>query len=274
MKIDASYQVSRVLPPPGDIFQRFQRRTERMAQGQIAPAILRVLMTGEGGGQCCTVDLGEEILVGGPSASVTGDLFLVAAGAVRLMAENTPLQRTVSVARLGPGQGFGLDGQASLLWTNRTLWPQSLPYWAKAAAPSQVVRIPAGAVAAVFDRWPILHRQFQHQFQQRSSLAFFKQLTLLGAVPSTLLMAHLLPNLMEYSLRAGASLTQLPLVATDCLWLCQGQLFNPRHPDQVIVPGDCWGYPATAANAMSMNWVAKTDSLLYRLPLYPTAVVG
>lgn len=273
MKGDSSCQVSQMLPPPGYIFQRSQRRTECVAQqNRVAPEALRALMDGWAGAQCYTVNLGDEVLRYDSSIWAVGDLYVVATGSVRLMATNATLQRTVSVAKLGPGQAFGLDGQAAWLWADRAIWPQVLPYWARAAAPSHIVRIPAGAMATVLDRWPALRGLLQHQFQQRSSLAFFKQLTPLGAVPSTLLVEHLLPYLMEYSLRAGSSLAQVPWSPTDCLWLRQGQLFNGQCPEQVMAAGDRWG--AVGGMALQADWVAKTDSLLYRLPLAPHADVA
>jgi hypothetical protein len=189
---------------------------------------------------------------------------MVAAGAVRLLGDNERLQKTVSVAKLGPGQGFGCDRPGSALGGDRSPCTHPLPYRARAAAPSQIVRISAAALGAVLERWPVLQSQLQGQFQQRSQLAFFKQCTPLGAVPSTTLKRQLLPRLIEQPLPAGTPLAKAVPAATDCLWLRQGQLVSAADPQQILTVGDRWGYPDSSG-----DWVAQTDSLLYRLPLAP-----
>ncbi|MFQ4136135.1 cyclic nucleotide-binding domain-containing protein [Nodosilinea sp. PGN35] len=178
-------------------------------------------------------------------------LFLIVSGTVRLLARNEGLQKTVSVACLGLGEAFGCD---------RIFYGQPLPYRARAATPCQLLRLSAQALGQGLSRWPLLLGCLQGQMRRRSQLAFFKQCTPLGAVPSTTLSQGLLPRLIEQPLPAGRPLAEAALTPGDYLWLRRGHLLNPSTPDWSPQVGDGWRYALPQG-----HWVAQTDGLLYRL---------
>ncbi|WP_206754697.1 hypothetical protein [Nodosilinea sp. FACHB-131] len=158
--------------------------------------------------------------------------------------------KTVSVACLGPGEAFGGDRS-----------DHSLPYRARAAAPGQLVRLPYKAAERVLSQQPSVLYQLQSRLRRQSQLAFFKQCTPLGVVPSLILSRRLLPRLVEQPLQAGKTLAQYPLTSGDYLWLRQGCLLNPAVPEGSPQVGEGWVYTIS-----QRDWVTQTDGLLYQLP--------
>lgn len=257
MNVHLSCQPSRVLLTPKRKFDHPANGAKTASQDLVLVPLIKTLLTKARLAQSHRFDLGDDIMTYSPdlanscSPSEADDLFLIVSGTVRLLARNEGLQKNVSVACLGPGAAFGCD---------RTFYGHPLPYWAKAAAPCQLVRLPSYAVERALSQWPRMLSHLQQQMQRRSPLTFFKQCTPLGALPSTTLVRRLLPRLVEQPLQVGSTLAQYPLAASEYLWLRQGRLFNPAAPDCSPQVGDGWLYSPALG-----NWVAQADGLLYRL---------
>lgn len=257
MNAHLSCQIKRVLLTPRRKFYHPTDNTKTASQDLVSIPLIKTLLAEVKSAQRYRFELGDEILTYSsnlisicPPREEDG-LFLVVSGMVRLLARNEGLQKTVSVACLGPGEAFGGD---------RIFYNPPLPYRARAAAPCQLLRLPAQAVEQGLSQWPLLLSCLQRQMQRRSQLAFFKQCTPLGAVPSTTLSRHLLPRLVEQPLPAGRPLTEAALTPGDYLWLRRGHLLNPSAPDWLPQVGDGWRYAPPQG-----HWVAQTDGLLYRL---------
>ncbi|MBE9111674.1 cyclic nucleotide-binding domain-containing protein [Nodosilinea sp. LEGE 07298] len=229
-------------------------------QDLVSIPLIKTLLVQIESAQHYQFDLGDDIMACSPDQassrppSEADDLFLIVSGTVRLLTHNEGLQKTVSVACLGPGEAFGCD---------RTFCGHPLPYWAKAAASCQLVRLPNRAVERALSQWPLVLSHLQRQTQRRSQLAFFKQYTPLGALPSKVLSGRLLPQLVEQPLQAGSTLGQYPLIADEYLWLRHGCLLNPAAPNASSQVGDGWLYAPRQG-----NWTCQTSGLLYRLALH------
>lgn len=258
MNVHLSCQTGRVLIPPRCKLEHPASGVKTASQDLVSMPLIQMVLTEVEAAQSYRFELGDDIMAYSPNSPQSGlsseadSLFLIVSGTVRLLAGNEGLQKTVSVACLGPGEAFGCD---------RSFYGHPLPYWAKAASPCHLVRLPIWAVdRALGYQWPLLLNCLQRQMRRRSQLAFFKQCTPLGAVPSTTLSRHLLPRLEELPLQAGSSLAQYPLTPGDYLWLRQGCLLNPSVPSCSPQVGDGWRYASPVG-----SWVAQADGLLYRL---------
>lgn len=257
MNAHLSCQPDRILPTSKRSFGYSGNGPKAFSQDLISTAMINTLLTEGEVAQSYQFDLGDDICLGSSAAQDDNlqasacDLYLIAGGTVRLLANNDRLQKTVSVACLGPGEAFGSD---------RIFCAHPLPYWAKAAAPCQLVRVSYDAIQRVLSRWPAVLGHLQRQIQLRSQLAFFKQCTLLGAVPSATLSYRLLPYLVEQPFQPGSTLAQYPFTPGEYLWLRQGSLINPAAAEWSARVGDGWVYSAPLG-----DWVAQTEGLIYRL---------
>lgn len=251
-----SCQSSRVSLTPNYNLSHSTNRVKTVSRDLVSISLIKTLLAEFEAAQSYEFELGDDIMTFGSSVAQNSSLreadglFLIVSGTVRLLAHNEGLQKTVSVVRLGPGDAFGCD---------RIFCEQPLSYWAKAAARCQVVRLPDRAVARALSRWPLVLGHLQRQMQRRSRLAFFKQCTPLGALPSTTLGRRLLPRLIEQPLQAGSTLDQYPLIPDEYLWLRQGCLRNPAA-EAAFQAGAGWRYATDQG-----IWVAQTNGLLYRL---------
>lgn len=256
MNVHLPCQFGRVLPPPNRLFKYSLKGSKIVSQDLVSTTLIKALLTEVETAQSYQFELGDDIVTHPPthsgicSPSEADDLFLMISGRVRLLADNKILGKTVSVACLGPGEAFGGDRS-----------DHSLPYRARAAAAGQLVRLPYAAAERGLSQRPSVLYRLQSQLRRRSQLAFFKQCTPLGVVPSLTLSQRLLPRLIEQPLQAGRTLVQYPLASGDYLWLRRGCLLNPAAPEGAPQVGEGWVY-ATAQG----NWVAQTDGLLYQLP--------
>jgi CRP-like cAMP-binding protein len=259
MNVHQSCQFRRVLLTPTSNVGHPINRMKAASPDLVSISLIKTLLAEVEAAQSYQFELGDDIMtyVSDPgqsrSPSEADDLFLIVSGTVRLLAHNQGLQKIVSVACLGPGAVFGCD---------RTFYGHPLPYQAKAAASCQVVRLPHRAVERGLSHWPLGLIHLQRQMQLRSQLAFFKQCTPLGTLPSTTLSRRLLPRLVEQPLQVGSTLDQYSLVANEYLWLRQGCLLNPEAPEVLHMDGAGWRY-----DPVQGGWIAQSDGLLYRLAL-------
>lgn len=193
--------------------------------------------------------LSESHLSDRPSAS---DCYLIFEGRVRLLCQNMHLQRQVSADLLEVGAVFGADHLFSTM---------PLPYRVVAASPCRIVKIPYPQLIVQLEQLPQLHKVLSQAVQQRERLIFFKCFTQQRSLPNHTLKYGLLPQLIEHRIDAGSYLPQ-SLLSAGYFWLRAGQILNQSNPEASPRIGDGWGYP----DAVSEDWIAQTDSIIYALP--------
>jgi ATP-binding cassette subfamily B protein len=203
--------------------------------------------------------LGDEVMSFTPPSIETDDppstldAYFVLEGRLRVLCQNTYLQRSISADVLEAGAIFGVD---------QLFCKSPLPYRAIATRFCRVVHIPYQQLAVQLEQLPQLHPYFNQTAQQRERLIFFKGFTQQRSTSIHTLKHVLLPQLREHRVEAGAYLAQV-LPTTGYFWLRMGQIFNQAKPESSSTIGQSWGYP----DATPEDWIAQTDLLIYHLPL-------
>ena len=169
--------------------------------------------------------------------------FLVCEGRLRVLGFDADKQREVSTNLIVEGATFG----GEFLW-GKTFFP----YRVVAASAVRVARIPLAKLKPFLAKIPELDRRWRSQIQQQQKLIFFKTLTELRSLSSHRL-KQLLPYLEAKKINAGE-----PIVAKEVVrcWLRYGQIKG-----RALKLGDSW-----QGSAVTDDWVAQTDLLIYQLP--------
>lgn len=193
--------------------------------------------------------LGDSLMVhpgslDGEEPSNSQYFCLVCEGRLRILGFNVAKQREVSTNLILEGATFG----GEFLW-GRTFFP----YRIVAASRVLIARIPLAKLKPFLTKLPELDRQWRASTQQQQKLIFFKTLTELRSLSSHRL-KQLLPYLEAQKISAGNRLkTEEAIVRC---WLRYGQI-----RDRTTQLGDSWQY-----SAVTSDWVAQTDLLIYQLP--------
>ena len=178
--------------------------------------------------------------------------YIICQGRVRLVSFNTSLQREVSVSLLEAGDCFG----ANELFDNNPL-----PYRAVGAATVIIAFISSAKLEAWLDKIPNLQIYLRNLVKEQKALIFFKTLTKLRAVSSYHL-KQIIPYLVETRFQAGELLHKATQKETGCFWLQMGEVESQNPLSKAPQVGASWGYP----DEIPVDWVAKTDLLVYKVP--------
>lgn len=195
------------------------------------------------------------------SEPIASDLFLVCQGRVRLLSFDPNRQRMVSIAVLEAGDTFGGDDRFG---------DCPLMYQAIAAEAGEVARISVSALAAWLEKLPQLRDVLVRQAIQREQLIFLRTQTtfgigsaLKGEAPTSYQIQQILPLIELVPVAAGTNLAQIPAYQSGTFWLRQGEIDSMKAEVPAPKIGDRWGYP----QSQPTDWSAKTDLLIYKLPL-------
>jgi ATP-binding cassette, subfamily B, bacterial HlyB/CyaB len=173
--------------------------------------------------------------------------YLIYQGKVRLISQEGNQPRGVCAQVITEGETLGDD---------RLYYREHLPYQAIAANQVAAVRIPLEKLPSLLEKSASLHKKWHGATKARQTSIFFKTLTDLKQVSSYRLQ-QLIPYLREEKILAGENLAA-KTEKSGRYWLYKGEIEgeNPKK-------GFSWGYP----QPVPQNWQAKTDLLVYQLPI-------
>lgn len=204
-----------------------------------------------------TFQIGDEITSFEPSTTLQqsdGDLYLVLQGQARVLCFNSLQRRNITALLLELGETFGADHLFS-----KTL----LPYRVVAASTCQIARIPPTKLFTLLHQMSQLKKQILQQVQERERLIFFKALTQLYSLPNWQIRKHILPKLVEDSVKAGEPLVCTAPESNGYFWLRSGKIQSRKEASHLLKVGEGW----SPLNPAQPDWIAQTDLLLYKLPL-------
>lgn len=182
--------------------------------------------------------------------------FLLYSGRIRLLCQNTYLQRRVSIGVLEGGDIFGGD---HLFCSN------PLPYQAIAASRCEIMPISYQMLTDWLEKNSWLQEHLAQVARQREQLIFFKQFTSMGSTPSQTLRQVLLPRLVEQRVGEGCEIADATPMDEGYFWLRSGRISHHSDPAKSPTIGHRWGY----ADPVAEEWVAQTDLVVYQQRINP-----